>query len=173
MQGADTHKAHIRHEALVSGISNTVFNGVIAWLLLRRGPALRWSGEHSFVIDLVATGFLLPLIVALIVIPLQRGKLKKGSLQPIHLGASSRIQALADRFPANTFMSALLFGLIGMLIFAPLTLLGFRLLGIEDIGPGQYALFKAAWTGLLAAVLVVPMVLVALREAPVTHSQKE
>ena len=25
---------HLRHEAMVGGVSNTVFNGVIAWLLL-------------------------------------------------------------------------------------------------------------------------------------------
>jgi hypothetical protein len=62
--------AHIRREVLVNGISNAVFNGVIASLLPRSGPALRWTGERSFAIDMLTTGLLLPLIVALIVIPL-------------------------------------------------------------------------------------------------------
>jgi len=164
MYSSATGNAHIRHEVLVSGISNTVFNGVIAWLLLKNGPALRWSGEHSFAVDVIATGFLLPLIVALIVIPLQRGKLRKGALAPIDLGKSSFMQSLADRFPASTFKSAGLFGLVGAVIIAPLTLAVFYLLGVDEISPLRYTLFKAAWTGLVAAVLVVPMVLIALRQ---------
>jgi hypothetical protein len=163
MDPAATGHAHIRHEILGSGISNTIFNGVIAWLLLKNGPALRWGGEHSFAVDVIATGLLLPLIVALIVIPLQRGKLNKGKLAPINLGTASVMQSLADRFPASTFKSALVFGLIGMLLIAPLTLAGFYLLGIEEIPPAQYAIFKGIWAGIIAAVLVVPMVLIALR----------
>ncbi|MEZ5573329.1 MAG: hypothetical protein R3E64_15105 [Halioglobus sp.] len=163
MNSATTNSEHIRHEILVSGISNTVFNGLFAWLLLKDGPNLDWGSEHSFVVDVVATGFLLPMIVALIVIPLQRGKLNKGKLQPINLGTSSSLQAFADRFPASAFKSSLLFGLVGMLIIAPLTLLAFYLLGVEQVSPLQYALFKGLWAGLIAAILVVPMVLIALR----------
>ena len=94
---------HLQHEALVGGVSNAFFNGLIAWLLLRSGPSLAWGGEHSFVVDIIATAFILPMIVALIVIPLQRSKLKKGKLHPINLGAGSRLQTLADRFPHATF----------------------------------------------------------------------
>jgi hypothetical protein len=156
-------KAHLKHEVLVGGISNTIFNGLIAWLLLRNGPALAWGGEHSFVVDVIATALLLPFIVALIVIPLQRSKLNKGKLQPISLGPDSALQSLANRFPTSTFKSALLFGLIGTLVIAPLTLLGFYLAGIETIPPTAYAVFKGIWAGLMAGVLVIPMVLVALR----------
>lgn len=158
---------HLQHEALAGGISNALFNGVIAWLLLRSGPALAWGGEHSFVVDIFATTFLLPMIVALIVIPLQRSKLNKGKLQAINLGAGSRLQALADRFPTSTFKSALLFGLIGTLIIAPLTLLGFYLVGVEEVSPLNYAIFKGLWAGIMAAILVLPMVLAALRKPPV------
>lgn len=164
MSNSNSAKSHLRHEVLVGGISNTIFNGLIAWLLLKSGPSLAWGGDHSFVVDVVATAFLLPLIVALIVIPLQRGKLNKGKLQPIELGASSAIQSVANRLPASTFKSALLFGLFGMCVIAPLTLAGFYLVGIEQISPINYAVFKGIWAGLMAAVLVVPMVLLALRE---------
>ena len=156
-------KKHLRHEVLVGGVSNTFFNGLIAWLLLKSGPALAWGGEHSFVVDIIATALLLPLIVALIVIPLQRGKLNKGKLQPINLGAGSFVQSLADRFPTSVFKSALLFGLLGMCVIAPLTLLGFYLVGVQEVSPLNYAIFKGLWAGLMAAVLVIPMVLCALR----------
>lgn len=161
---ADHGKSHLRHEVLVGGISNTIFNGIIAWLLLRNGPSLAWGGEHSFVVDVIATALLLPLIVALIVIPLQRGKLNKGKLQAINLGPQSAVQSLADRFPPSTFKSALLFGLIGMCLIAPLTLLGFYVLGIQAVPPLHYAIFKGLWAGLMAGVLVIPMVLIGLRD---------
>ena len=64
-----TARSHLRHEVLVGGISNTIFNGLIAWLLLKSGPALGWGGQNSFAVDMLATGLLLPFIVALIVIP--------------------------------------------------------------------------------------------------------
>lgn len=159
---------HIRHEVLVGGISNMIFNGLIAWLLLKSVPALAWSGDHSFAVDVIATGLLLPFIVALIVIPLQRGKLNKGKLRAIDLGASSFMQRAADKLPASTFKSALLFGLFGMCVIAPLTLLGFYLLGVEQVSPLHYSIFKGIWAGLMAAVLVVPMVLLALRTPAAT-----
>ncbi|MEH6588017.1 MAG: hypothetical protein V7720_15770 [Halioglobus sp.] len=159
-----TTKDHLRHEALVGGISNTFFNGIIAWLLLRSGPALQWGGEHSFVVDIIATALLLPLIVALIVIPLQRSKVKKGKLHTMSLQSSSAIQRFANRFPYSTGKSAPLFGLAGMLVIAPLTLLGFYLLGISAVTPLHYAIFKGLWAGGMAAVMVLPMVLVALRD---------
>ena len=163
MSKSTSAREHIRHEVLVGGISNTIFNGLIAWLLLKSGPALAWGGDNSFVVDVVATAFLLPLIVALIVIPLQRSKLNKGKLQPIELGPSSVMQSVANRLPASTFKSALLFGLFGMCVIAPLTLVGFYVAGIEQVSPLNYAVFKGIWAGLMAAVLVVPMVLLALR----------
>jgi hypothetical protein len=156
-------RAHLKHEVLVGGISNTVFNGLIAWLLLRNGPALAWGGEHSFAVDVVATALLLPLIVALIVIPLQRGKLRKGKLQPIDLGSQSIFQGFANRLPSSTFKSAVIFGVLGMCVIAPLTLAGFYLFGVQQVPPINYAIFKGLWAGLMAGVLVVPMVLLALR----------
>lgn len=154
---------HLRREILVCGISNAVFNGLSVWWMKKNGPTLGWGGENSFVVDLVATGLLLPFIVALIVIPLQRSKLNQGKLQSINLGPGSFAQAVADRFPAATFKSAVLFGLIGMLLFAPLTVAGFYLLGVGELQPLQYAIFKGLWAGIIAAVLVVPMVLIGLR----------
>jgi hypothetical protein len=157
-------RAHLRHEVLVGGISNLIFNALIAWLILRGGANLAWGGEHSFVGDLLATGLLLPFIVALIVIPLQRSKLRKGQLTPISLDADSAIQKMSDRFPSSAFKSALLFALVGMCVFAPLAMLVIWISGIQEFTPAAYALFKGTWAGVMAGALVVPMVLVALRK---------
>ena len=70
---------------------------------------------------------------------------------------------------AEVGRSALLFGVIGMIVIAPLTLLGFYSLGVKQVDPVVYAIFKGIWAGLMAGMLVVPMVLVALR--PPSHQQ--
>lgn len=171
MNNSTSATDHLRHELMVCGFSNLIFNSLAAWLLLRNGPVLRWNGESSFVVDIIATGFLLPFIVALIVVPLQRRKLKQGALQPINLGSASFLQSLANRFPSGTFKCAILFGLIGMLVIAPLTLLIFYLVGIIAVSPLQYAVLKGIWAGLMAATLVVPMVLIALRNPEPTFKQ--
>lgn len=155
---------HLRREALIGGVSNTVFNGVIAWLLLADGAALKWSGDNSFVVDIFATALLLPFIVALIVIPLQRRQYRSGALQAIDLGADSQLQRIADHFPAGVFKAALCFGLTGVMLVAPITLIGLYMTGIEQITPLYYAIFKGIWAGAMAALLVVPMVMVALRK---------
>jgi hypothetical protein len=154
----------MKHEILVGGVSNAFFNGVIAWLLLRGGASLSWQGPHSFVGDIVATAFILPLIVAFIVIPLQRSKLASGKLPVMRLDRDSKLQALVDSMPGRTSRSAPLFGLIGVCLFAPLGLLALLAGGVHEITPAAYAIFKGAWAGIMAAALVVPMVLLALRE---------
>ena len=101
----EANVSHIRHEFLVGGISNMFFNGLIAWLLLRGGSALTWGGDHSFVGDVLATAFILPLIVAFIVIPLQKSKLGKGKLDPIELSGNPGVAKFVKRMPRDASVS--------------------------------------------------------------------
>ena len=158
-------KQHLRHETLVGGISNAVFNGGIAWWLLKDGPALAWSGEHSFVIDIFATSFILPFIVALIVIPMHRRKLALGKIATMDFGLDSRIQRWVNQLPSSTPANAFWFGLTGLCLAPVLPLMGFYSLGVEQIEPLNYAIFKGFWAGLMAAILVIPMVMSALRKS--------
>lgn len=155
---------HLQHEMLVGGLSNAFFNGCITWLLMRGNGALTLSGEHSFAGDILATAFLLPVIVALIVIPLQRSKLKKGTLMPIDLGNASYLQRFANEFPQRLLWVALIFGGIGLNFFGLTALAGLYLFNITELSVVEYALFKGVWAGLMAAILVCPMALIALRK---------
>jgi hypothetical protein len=156
-------KQHLKREALVGGTSNTVFNGLIAWWLLKDGSALTWSGSSSFVVDIFATAFILPFIVALIVIPIHKRKLAKETIAAMDFGPGSRLQSWVNRLPTSTMGNAFWFGIAGMCLFAPPPLVGFFLAGVEQIAPLHYAIFKGLWAGLMAATLVVPMVISALR----------
>ncbi len=78
-------------------------------------------------------------------------------------GPGSPLQSWVNRLPASTLGNAFWFGIAGMFLVAPLPLVGFYLAGVEQIAPLHYAIFKGLWAGLLAATLVVPMVISALR----------
>ena len=156
-------KAHLRHEAIVGGVSNTVFNGLIAWWLLKDGVPLTWSGSNSFVVDILATAFILPFIVALIVIPIHKRKLGKGTIATMDFGTDVPLQSWVNRLPPSTLGNAFWFGIVGMSLVAPIPLIGFYLMGVEQFSPLHYAMFKGLWAGLMAAALVVPMVMSARR----------
>jgi hypothetical protein len=53
MNNTSAANDHIGHEILVCGVSNTVFNGLSARLLMNKVPALCWAGDHNFVVPMV------------------------------------------------------------------------------------------------------------------------
>ena len=122
-----------------------------------------WTGGSSFVVDIFATAFILPFIVVLIVVPLHKRKLANGKINTMDFGSGSSIQTWVNRLPYSTWGCAFWFGIVGMALAAPIPLVGFYVLGIEQIAPVNYAIFKGVWAGLMAAALVIPMVMSALR----------
>jgi hypothetical protein len=148
----------------VSGLSNTLFNGLIAWLLLRAGSNLTLTGEHSYIADIVATAFILPFIVTLIVIPLNQRRRAANKVPSIQLDARYWLQALLLKFPTGLWSRAACIGALSMLIVTPITLFPLWALGLHEFTPTAYALFKGVWAGLMAAVLTTPLLLLALQE---------
>ena len=66
------------------------------------------------------------------------------------------------RMPTRFWAAGLVFGLFGLLVVAPLTLGPMALLGITELSPLAYAIFKGIWAGVMAGVMIVPIVMVAL-----------
>lgn len=155
---------YIIQQSSINFITNAFFNGVICWLLLRGGPGLTLWGEHSFAVDLIATAFILLFIVTVIVIPLQRRKRKKGELDCIQWNTEKPLHRLLARFPASPWRCGILFGLIGIFIFIPATLVPMIILSVNEFGVSGYALFKGLWAGALAGLTMGPMILIALAE---------
>jgi hypothetical protein len=161
MTALQPYQADVKKEMLIGGLSNTLFNGVIAWLLLRNGDDLILAGESGYAVDLLATAFILPFIVTLIVVPLNRRKVTSGAQPALILDQNHWLDSIMARFPANLAARAACIGLLSMLIFAPLTLLPLWALGIEPFSPLAYSIFKGIWAGCLAALLTAPMLLLA------------
>ena len=156
-------KRYLVHNATTNGLANAVCNGLICYWLIKDKGTVTWWGHSNFGGDLLATGFILPFIVTLIVIPVQRAKLNKGKITSIEGHQVPRLLNRFLSFPQSIWANATLFGLIGALAIGGATLLLLAMLGVNSFTPFQYAWFKGIWAGLLAAILVGPMVVVAIR----------
>lgn len=149
--------AHIRHEVTTNGVMNTVFNGGIAYLLLKGGEQLTLRG--NIVVDLMATGAILLFIVALIIIPLNRSKVNKGKVAAGSWDNSKFLHRWLQRFPKSLIARAFIFALFGLLVIAPITAAVLLAVGATEFSPLAYSIFKGLWAGLMAAAMTVPMVL--------------
>ncbi len=146
--------AHRRYFLVDTGvsplISNLMINGVIAWLIYRNATHVPLWGQSSIVGDTIATSFLLPLITCLIVTPLARGKVRAGQVPQLMRGASW------NWLPHNSALRGVIIGILCLLVLTPLTMLGFRLLGINALRPWHFVYFKGTFAA-LEGLLVTPL----------------
>ncbi len=165
---------HITKDSIVNSISNGVLNGYITWLIIKsKGMQTIWGGEHNFSVDMAATAFLILLIVSLIIIPINKGKVRKGKVPSVKWDPSQGLHRILCKFPKSLFLTSIIFGSIGLVIIVPLTLLPLYVLGITQMTASSYSIFKGVWAGILAGVMVWPIILYALGNAPAPELQKE
>jgi hypothetical protein len=100
-------------------------------------------------------------IVALIVVPIFRRKAQLGNISATWDNGRWLHRQL-QRFPHSLLGIAIIFGLVGMLVFVPPTLLVLSVSNITELTPAQYAIFKGCWAGSLAAVMVGSMIRLAV-----------
>jgi len=118
-----------------------------------------WVVDGGFGVDLIATGFLLAVIVTLILVPIQRRQLT--DLPP----ATGTLSRLPERLmpllrTADSVLKfALLTGAAGALC-AGATLLVMIAIDVTTLSPLNYSLFKSLWTGAFAAALACLIIVV-------------
>lgn len=157
---------HIRKEAIVNGIANAIFNGVIAWLLLQDTGFMPFWGGAGIAVDIAATAAILLFIVALIVIPLNRRQVRKGSLPAFQWNQDNFLHRLWQRFPSGLLATAFCFALLGILVVAPVSYLPYIMLGIDGMDGSTYAVVKGVWAGIMAGIMVVPMIQIGMAARP-------
>ena len=153
----------VKIEALANGIINAFINGGRAWLMLGGGDSLTPGGDNSYIADTVVTAFVLPFILSLIVISLTRRKRRAGKISAVELYAEKPLHNAISRFTERVWSQALLLAVIAVLVTAPLVIGLLWTAGLPDIPPATYAVLKGVWCGILAAALVLPAFLLALR----------
>ena len=150
MNLSDRHRHLLQIEqGLFAGLINVVFNGAIAWLLMRSHREIPLWGETSMGVDLLATGFLLPFFTCLIVSRIVRSQVRQGkipALEAHHVGPRGLHRH-------SILKRALLLGVVGV-VFASGPLVAILALAqASPVAVLSFVSFKAVWAGLLAMAL--------------------
>lgn len=143
-------KNEITSETRKNIVINLVLNGLIAYFLMRQYSSLTAWGDNGYGVDLLITGFILSGLLGAIFIGLFRRKRDRAELIP----AGHEGQSLAWLLPYNPWLAALLMGVLGAAIAAPILLALLALLDIDSMHPLQYAVIKGVWAGVLAGIVV-------------------
>jgi hypothetical protein len=148
---------------LIAALVNAALNALIAWgsaasedqvplwaIPLVEGP--------SVVTDVVGTFFILPFLTTLLITTTAWHELRTGKIAPLHVDRSS--DPLLARLPRTRVRRGAYFGLLSMLLFAPLAVVIVLALDYGDIGVGEFVLFKAIF-GVVLGLVVTPFIAVA------------
>jgi hypothetical protein len=145
-----SYPKYLLSQALIGALINFVLNGAIGWILYSKLSEIPLYGPQSIAGDVVATSFLLPVLVCLIATPLIRNEVRMGRIPAenwIHSG-SSRVAHLLR----NLLLRAVVVGLAALLV-SPVTIWTIDALGVAGLGLWSFLLFKAAFAAALAGVI--------------------
>ena len=146
------HRKYLTRQTLVGAAVNLVLNGAIGWAVFRSLDRIPFLGSPSVSGDLVATAFLLPLLVCLIATPVVRAEVRGRAVEPAESsGPISRF------LPRRLLLRGIALGLLAAVTIAPLLIWGLQALGIQAMSFWPFVGFKAAFGAVLAA-LITPLV---------------
>jgi hypothetical protein len=147
-----------------AGVVNFGLNALIAWAMFRSAESVPLWGQQSIMVDTIGTCVMLPLMTSLIVTRVAHGQMRRGKMSA--LGWSRTSHPVLAWLPAGTVKRGLVLGAVCALVLAPLAFLYLRVLQVEQLGLGEFILFKAGFAA-LAGVLVTPVIaLWAIAEGP-------
>jgi hypothetical protein len=149
-------------QVIVPVILNVVLNGAIGFAMFRGASEVPLLGSQSIVGDTLGTGFFLPAITCLIVTPLVRGHVRKGTAEPMR-GA---LPAWLAAFRRTLVPRAVALGLAGVGVAGALLLALSALLGVESLAFVPFLGFKAVFAGLLGGLVTPLIALLALADRP-------
>lgn len=160
-------KAHVHYlvgeQIIGSAIINFIIGVGIAYGLFRAMAVVPMWGEKSIGGDIIATAFLLTLILGLIVTPITHKKIKSGHLPKMAWSRTSH--AILGKLPANTFLRSLILGVVYTAVIAPMFILILSVLNIQEMTFGHFVIFKASFAALIAALSAPVFALCALGDA--------
>jgi hypothetical protein len=143
---------------------NVLLNAGIAWLFFMSLSSVPLWGPQSIAGDTIITCFLLPCIACLICTPLVRSETRRGRI-PLSTEVTGPGLWMARKTPSAK-KRAVLFGLIGLAIAAPLSVVALSLSGVEAMSLTTFVWFKGLFAGTLAVIFVPWIAAAALHDAP-------
>jgi len=143
--------------AVVGAVINALLNGGIGWAVAPASGMPLW-GAVSVGGDLIATAFGIAFGTALVVTPLQRAVARQGAMTLPPLPDFLRLGF--PRWPSSVLRRSLNLGVLGVLLFAPLPLVGLWLVAPTGLSAPAFVAFKAAFASVEGAV-VTPIIAMA------------
>lgn len=156
---------HIKKESVSNFIINMFCNGLIAWFIFKPQPALALWGQNGFGVDLLLTALLLSLILSAIVIMIHRHKLAKNGIEALLWNANVASHRMLKLVPSHWLPASLCFAVGGLLLLGLPTLALLYAGGFHEMSAMQYSIFKGIWAGAIAALIIPPVIMVALGRA--------
>ncbi|WP_320836776.1 hypothetical protein [Zhongshania sp.] len=154
-------RSYLLRESFVSGLSNAVINGGFAWYLSAGRDRLPILGGNGVLADFIATAVILVFVLSLIVLPLQQ----KHALKKVRVGAEPPLiflKLFAHIAIRRNALKALMLAIYAGVISLPVLFMMFLALDVDGLSRMQYVLSKSLFTGLLAGLVVMPIVYMAL-----------
>lgn len=135
-----------------NGIINGIINALVFYAMHKSDPdAIFMTGD--IVTDLAATSLILGFLLALIVFPLTAKDLSTGKITRQE-GANKIVGFL----PKNKYASALVIGIITMVIIVPITWVAVTILGLSPLTVKTMGIFKGimcAIAGMIAGYMTI------------------
>lgn len=154
VNGSDFRK-FLTIELFMSAICNAAINVGMVYLVFGGRASIPILGPDGVALDLVPTAFLTGLLMTLMLTPILRRRVHRGSAPSIH---RDEMPSYFAWLPKNFILRGALIGLIGLAVAVPISLLGFNLLEIESISFSSLILFKSGF-GTVIGVAMVPAII--------------
>lgn len=155
---------YIFNAALHSGVTNSIINGICAWLLSGGKVHLPVYGSGGVFADFLATTAILIFILTLIVLPLQRKK------APANMQVDAPLPAFYKAFFSymSSFRNSVIAGLLtlyGFVLMALFLLLAFPLFEITELSRLSYSVSKGVLMGMVSMLVTWPIIYIAIKPA--------
>jgi hypothetical protein len=145
------YRKYLLSQSLIGALINFLVNGAVGWVLYSKLSEIPLYGSQSIAGDIVATSFLLPVLVCLIVTPLVRNEVRTAGLPAgswIH-PASSRVAHLLRNLP----LRAMVVGVFAALLVSPVAIWTIDELGVVGLDFWSFLLLKATFAAALAGAI--------------------
>jgi hypothetical protein len=161
---------------IIAAILNGILNALIAWgtgapeehIPLFAAPLV---GGPSTIVDTVATLFILPFLTTLLITTAAWHELREGKIAPLHIDRSA--DPLLARLPATRARRGAYFGLLTVVLLAPVAVVLLIAFDFGDISVGDFVLYKAIFGVLLGLVVTPPIGIAALTDTEVAAQAKQ
>jgi hypothetical protein len=157
---------------LVTAVINGAISAFIAWVLSASEDEIPlWAaplvGGPSTIVDTVATLFILPFITTLILTTVAWHEMRQGKLAPLLIDRNT--DPLLARMPPKRARRGVYFGVLTVVLLAPVSVVLLVAFDFGDISVGDFVLYKTIFGILLGLVVTPPICIAAMTDREVAE----